>query len=179
MPDLKSLAIYVLLAMTILLGVASCASTTMLKATRTALAVQNNAMKAQKEEAADRLRALNASVLAQQKQLDEHYLAGEKNDRTNLTKITTLQSDLRKLRVASQQLLDAAAAAGITGLGGGAQQGGASAGAVAGAENRAEAYRLVPAAPDQEADDDAFDADQINAAYASCRADALKLRLKK
>ncbi|RYF29986.1 MAG: hypothetical protein EOO23_06170 [Comamonadaceae bacterium] len=173
MPDIKSLAIYVLLATTILLGIGSCAQQTVLKATRFALTTQNEAIKNQKDEAAARLKTLNATVVVQQKRLDEHYFTGEKNDKTNLAKINTLQADMRRLRAAANGLLDAAAAAGLSG---GTEQGGAPAGPLTGSLDGAEAYRLVPATPDQEADDDAYDADKINTAYASCRADALKLR---
>lgn len=183
MPDVKSILIYVLLAACVALGVASCASTTMLKSTRSALATTkatlkttNDRIREQKREAAGELRAANASVLAQQKRLDAAYQSQEKTDATNGKTIDGLRSDLRRVRAAARGLLDAADSA-RRGDGGEAQQGEAAAGAHGGAGDRAQADRVLPATADEEGDDDAYEADRVNAAYASCRADAFSVRV--
>ncbi|MBS0453951.1 MAG: hypothetical protein JSS14_21835 [Proteobacteria bacterium] len=182
MPDFRSLAIYVLLGACVLLGITAYTNSMLLDSTRKSLKQTKDALKEQgerigrqKTEAAERLRTLNASVLAQQKRLDAAHEQQEKADATNSATIDGLRADLRRMRAAARGVLNAADDAGRR-PGGGARQGEAAAGTDAGARDGAQAYRLVPATPDEEADDDAYEADRINNAYASCRADALKLR---
>jgi hypothetical protein len=173
MTDLKSAAVYVLLATTVLFGAGACAERSMRKAVSVKLETQSAVIVQRAKEADDRLRTLNASVLAQQKTLDENYIAGEKNDKTNVAKVNTLQTRLRELRDASDSLLHAAGAAGFSAR---TPEGRAVSRAIVGATDGAQAYRLFPVSPDQETDDDSTDADKINAAYVSCRLDAYKLR---
>lgn len=131
----------------------------------------------QKSEAAATLRTLNASVVAQQKIIDARYAQGEKTDAQNTQTIDGFRADLRRLRDAARRVLDAADS-----TGGGAGDRGASgevvAGPVAGPGGTAPPRGLLPAAPNPEvdADDDAYEADRINDAYRSCRADALAVR---
>lgn len=176
MPDIRSIAIYVLLATTILLGAAACSERMVLRSTKAALTAQTAALVAQKKEAAERLRELNASVLVQQTRLDEAHAKQEKYDATNTKTIEQLRVDLARMRAAARRLLGAADA--ISGPGGGAQQDPAAASTGSGFGYRAEARGVLPDAPTDEGDEDAYDADRINNAYIACRADAVSVRKK-
>lgn len=127
--------------------------------------------------AAAKLRALNASVLAVQKQLDASRELQEKKDAQGVQVADGYRRDLRAARL---QLDEARRAArGAAGGGGGSASGDDPIGAFARAGGGAEARRLLPEAPTgagAEGDADAYDADIINLAYASCRADALSIR---
>ena len=80
MPDFKLVAIYVLAALCLVLGLSTVSYRTMSKANAYALAAQNAAIKQQQKDAAEHLRALNASVLAQQTTIDQRAEAQEKRD---------------------------------------------------------------------------------------------------
>jgi hypothetical protein len=184
MPDIRSIAIYVLLATTLLLGVASCSERLLVRSTRADLVVQKAALKtqtealiAQKKEAAERLRELNASVLAQQKRLDDVHAIQEKYDVANTKTIEQLRVDLARMRAAARRLLGAADAP-VTGPGGGAEQGTDTASTGSGFGYRTQASGVLPDAPTDEGDEDAYDADRINNAYIACRADAVNVRKK-
>lgn len=127
-------------------------------------------VKAQKELAAAQLRAANASVLARQRALEDARTHQEKTDATNVDVVRTLRADLDRLREQSEHAR--------RGDGGAARRGGDPIGAFARAGGAAQARGLLPAPPAgaAEEDADAYDADIINLAYASCRADALKVR---
>jgi hypothetical protein len=129
-----------------------------------------NSVKAQKELAAVQLRTANASVLARQRALEEARAHQENTDATNLDVVRTLRADLGRLREQAERAR--------RGNGGAAQRGGDPRGAFAGAGGGAQARGLFPAPPAgaAEEDADAYDADILNLAYASCRADALKVR---
>lgn len=141
------------------------------------LRIAGEAIDKQKREARAALDAANASVLAQQKRLDAAYLSQEKTDGVNTQTVSGLRADLARLRTAAFRLLDGADGAGRRA--GDADAGGqAAADSERGLSDRAQAAGLVPVPADQEAveDDEAFDSDRINTAYASCRADALSVR---
>lgn len=177
MPDIRSLAIYVLLATTLILGVAACSERMVLRSTQAALTAQTNALKAQKEEAADRLRELNASVLAQQTRLDEAHAKQEKYDATNTKTIEQLRVDLARMRAAARRLLGAADGP-VSGPGSGAQQDPPAGSTGSGFGYRTQASGVLPNAPTDEGDEDAYDADRINNAYIACRIDAVNVRKK-
>ncbi|RST54094.1 hypothetical protein [Variovorax sp. DXTD-1] len=186
MPDLRNIAIWLLLALAVAGWGVGCAERTRAglvtnqrdeaRAERDAARGERNslsaAVTAQKAEAAATLRTLQASVLAQQKRIDEAHAAQEKTDATNLSTLAELRDRLRRER------LQRASEDARRGSGGGGAPGAPGAGADHRAAGGAQAAGLLPAAPDREADEeaDAYDADQINAAYASCRADAFGAR---
>jgi hypothetical protein len=115
----------------------------------------------QKAEAAEQLRVAQATADAKQKQIDQQHAQQEKDDASNKRTLDDLRARLVSLR-------KQASSAG-SGHGGDSAAGQAGASADAGAGSAAEAGRLLPGAADPEADD-AYDADVINSAYASCRA---------
>jgi hypothetical protein len=135
----------------------------------------------QKREAAAELRAANASALALQRAIDDGRAEQEKNDVKNREISDGLRGELRDLRTA-QRLQRAAEAARRSGGGGGGAPNPAGAAAGDSAGSAAEASRLFPAPAagagdvDSLEDFDAYEADIINLAYASCRADGLRLR---
>jgi len=148
-----------------------------LKAEKEAQARTRDAVAAQKREAANELRSANASVLATQNLLDATRAAQAKSDAANLGLVGDLRRSLLALRDARR--LQLAAEAGRRGDGGSAEQGGGGPAAPGGGRDEAAARRILPvptAGPGDEEDDDAFDADRINAAYVSCRADAVNIR---
>jgi hypothetical protein len=134
-----------------------------------------SAVGAQKKEAGEKLAALNTTMLAHQRQLDDARAAQEKNDAQNTQTVAGLRTDLRRIRAAANGLLTAAAGAG-RGDGGGGTPGQDPASADPGAAGAAQAERLVPKTAAEQGDDEAFVADTINDAYASCRADAFSIR---
>lgn len=180
LPDLRSSAIWLLLALAVAGWGVSCAERTRVgtainqrdearrerdtaRGERNSLAAN---VTAQKAEAAATLRTLQASVQAQQKRIDEAYLAQEKSDATNLATVADLRDRLRRER------LQRSAEATRGGGGGGSAPGAAGADADDRATGGAQADRILPTASDRQADEeaDAFDADQLNEAYRSCRA---------
>lgn len=105
-------------------------------------------------------------MLAQQKRVDEAYLAQDKTNATNLATVADLRDRLRRERL--QRSAEAA--------GGGAVVVAPQVRAGAGADHRAaggaeDSGRFL-AVSDREADEevDDFDADELNEAYRSCRA---------
>jgi septal ring factor EnvC (AmiA/AmiB activator) len=177
MPDLRNLAIWLLLALAVAGWGAGCvertragALTKQLKEARgerDAARRQRDSLAAaverQKAEAREQLAALTASVLAQQKRIDAAHAAQEKTDATNVSTIAGLRDRLRRERMQR--------AAEVAGRGDGGA--GAAAQAAAGADDRPEGAAAAPGLlPDPEAgaDEDAFLADQVNEAYRSCRA---------
>ncbi|MET3514373.1 hypothetical protein ABIC63_002145 [Pseudacidovorax sp. 1753] len=178
MPDLRNLAIWALLALAVAGWGVGCAErtragvlTTQLKAVtgqrdaaRQGLAELNGAVTRQKAEAAATLASLNASVLAQQKRIDAAAAAQEKTDATNGSTVEHLREQLRAARLRA-----GTAEAGGCGGGGGGAPGKAGAGAGDRAGGGAQAAGLLPD-PEAAADDDAYEADRVNLAYASCRA---------
>lgn len=179
MPDIRNLAIWVLLALAVSGWGVGCAERTRAgvlagqvkkvtgerdgaRGERDSLA---SAIEAQKAQAAATLRTLHASVLAQQKRIDAAHAAQEKTDAQNLSTVAGLRDQLRRERL--QRATEAA------GRGGGA--GGTPGQAGAGANDRAgggaQAGRPLPDETAAEAEErDAFDADELNEAYRSCRA---------
>lgn len=136
-----------------------------------------DAVAAQKREAEEKLRSLNASVLAAQNQFDASRATEAQTALENGRLLGALRDRLRDLRE-SRRLL-AVAEAGGRGDGGDPQPGAARSAAAGGGRNPAEAGGLLPAAsyrPADEGDADAFDADAINVAYIACRNDAIGLR---
>ena len=171
MPDIRNLAIWLLLALAVAGWGVGCAERTragMLAGQRDAARGEAQALRgavaAQKAEAAAKLASLTASVRAQQQRIDAAHAAREKADAQNLALVDGLRADLRRLRQQSE-------AAGRGGGGGGAA-GGAAASAGPGAGDGAAGARLLPAPADGAAseEDDAWLADLLNIAYAACRA---------
>lgn len=177
MPDIRNIAIWLLLALAVAgwgIGCAERSRAGMATNQRdearrerdTARGEHNSlaaAVTAQKAEAAATLRTMQATVLAQQKRIDEAYLAQEKTDATNLATVAALHYRLRR-----ERLQRAAEDARRGGSGGGAP-GAAGANADPRATGRAAASGLLPD-PETEADEDAYLADRVNEAYRSCRA---------
>jgi hypothetical protein len=130
-------------------------------------------IEALKKQAADQLAAEQATVLAQQKRLDAAALEQGKTDATNRAVVDRLHDELRTARLRALRAEEAR-----RGGGGGGAASGDPIGAFARAGGGAQARGLLPAPPSgaAEEDADAYDADILNLAYASCRADALKLR---
>lgn len=179
MPDIRNIAIWLLLALAVAGWGVGCAERTRAgvlagqvkkvigerdgaRGERDSLA---SAIEAQKAQAAATLRTLNASVLAQQKRIDAAHAVQEKIDAENLSTVAGLRDQLRRERL--QRAAEAA------GRGGGA--GGAAGQAGTGTDDRAgggaQAGRLLSDETAAEAEErDAFDADELNEAYRSCRA---------
>lgn len=179
MTDLRTILAGILAAACIVLGVASCASTTMLKATRASLTTTTKALndqtarlEAQKKAAAAQLATLNASIRAQQARLDATHTQQEKTDATHVQTVDGLRADLRAVRL---QLATEATRRWSSGAAGSDP---IAAFARAGAAGGAQAPGLLPGQEDLEAeeDGDTYDADVINLAYRSCRADAMSVR---
>jgi hypothetical protein len=131
-------------------------------------------IKRNKKQAADELRTANASVLAQNRKIDELYLQREKQDVLDQKVVGDAGDQLRRFR-ADSRLRDAAQGPG-RGSGGAAQQSAAVASADRGAEDGASRARLLHEQAITESDADAGLADSINVAYRSCRADAFNVR---
>lgn len=127
---------------------------------------------AQKKAATAELRTANASVLAQQNRLDA---AAQHQEKVDAQAVKTVDDLRNQLRAARAERMRHAAEEARRGRGGAAEQGQAAAGAGAGAVDRPEAAGLLPD-PEAAADDDAYDADRLNAAFASCKADAIAIR---
>ncbi|WP_155947201.1 hypothetical protein [Pseudacidovorax intermedius] len=177
MPDIRDLALWALLALAVAGWGVGCAERTRAgaltmqleavtgqrDAARQGLAELNGAVTRQKAEAAATLASLNASVLAQQKRIDAAAAAQEKTDAKNLDDISRLRVELRAARLRA-----GAGEAGGRGSGGGGAPGAAGAGTGDRAGGRAQGARLFPD-PEAAADDDAYEADRVNLAYASCR----------
>ena len=177
MPDIRNLAIWVLLALAVAGWGVGCAERTRAGALagqvkklagerdgargeRDALA---SAIDAQKAQAAATMRALNASMLAQQARIDAAHAAQEKTDAQNMSTVAGLRDQLRRERL--QRAAEAARRGG--GVGGAPGQAGAGADHRAG--GGADAPGVLPE-PEAAADEDAYLADRVNEAYRSCRA---------
>lgn len=113
---------------------------------------------AQKAEAAATLRTLQASVLAQQKRIDEVHVAQEKTDATKLATVADLRERLQRAAEDARR-----------GDGDGSAPGAPGAGAGHRAAGGVVAPGLFPN-PEAEADDDAYLADRVNEADRSRRA---------
>lgn len=182
MPDLRNLALWVLLALAVAGWGVGCAERTragsltkLLKAVkaerdaaRQGLTDLNAAVTRQKAQAAATLASLNASVLAQQKRIDAAAAAQEKTDAKALDDIGRLRGELHVARLRA-----GAAEASRRGDGGGGAPGAAGTGTGDRAGGGAQAARVLPDA-ETAADDDAFEADRVNLAYASCRATLIR-----
>ncbi|WP_295379583.1 hypothetical protein [uncultured Pseudacidovorax sp.] len=177
MPDIRNIAIWLLLALAVVGWGVGCAERTRsalldgkvktITAERDAAVNArdqlSNDITAQKAQAAAQLASLNANVLAQQKQLDAAHAAQEKADVQNLARVDALRDQLRHER------LQRFAQGPGRGAGGGRSSGQAAASAGDRAAGGAEAPGLLPNAQ-AAADDDAYQADRVNEAYRSCRA---------
>lgn len=171
MPDIRNLAIWVLLALAVAGWGGACAERTRAGVvTKQRNAAQEDAswlraaIKAQKAEASATFAALKAEAEAKQKQLDAAHAAQEKTDAQNLATVGALRDQLRRERLQR----DAEAAG--RGDGGGGAPGQAGAGAHGGTAGGAQAGGPLPDEAAAEAEErDAFDADELNEAYRSCR----------
>jgi hypothetical protein len=135
----------------------------------------SSAIETQKEEAAATLRTLNASVLAQQKTIDAAHAAQEKQDASNVQVVAGLQQGLRDaLDKRGSRLCNPAPAGRGSGGGGAAGQGAAGAGAGA-ADGTQTAGVLQPDARGL-LERLMREADAVNIAYASCKADSQTVR---
>jgi hypothetical protein len=135
----------------------------------------SSAIKTQKDEAAAMLRTINASVLAQQKTIDAARAAQEQKDATNVQVVAGLQQGLHDALATRGSRLCNPAPAGRGSSGGGAA-GQAAAGAGTGAADGAQAGGVLQ--PDAHGLLERLmkEADAVNIAYASCRADANMMR---
>ncbi|QNK65776.1 hypothetical protein [Variovorax sp. PAMC26660] len=142
------------------------------KANVTAL---SSAIKTQKDEAAATLRTISASVLAQQKTIDAAHAAQEQKDATNVQVVAGLQSGLRDALATRGSRLCNPAAAGRGGSRGGAA-GQAAVSASAGAADAAQASGVLSADAQGLLGRLMKEADDINNAYASSKADGQTVR---
>ena len=143
---------------------------------RTELAELVQAVDQQKEEAALQLAAETAAVQRLTDALAAVLQEQEGTDAKNQQTIAQLRDDLRRRsRAAGGPGLRDPWAAGCGGGGGGAE-GAAAAASQPGAQHPAEAGRLLSAQLEGLLLERFEEADAINAAYASCRADTLNLR---
>ena len=149
-----------------------------LKQAQDTLRDTKDAIEAQKKEAAEKLAAINATVVAQQKRIDDAYELQEKTDDMSSKTLEQVRAELARMRATARRMQHIPDPGAGRGDGGGSANGQASAGNGPGAEDAAQAPGVLHVSEDPEAaaDDDAYDADAINAAYASCRAQALVLR---
>ncbi|MGJ7529871.1 hypothetical protein [Variovorax sp. GB1P17] len=142
------------------------------KANVTAL---SSAIKTQKDEAAATLRTLNASVLAQQKTIDAAHAAQEQKDAANVQVVAGLQQGLHDaLTSRGGRMCNPAAAGRGSGSGGAAGQ--ATSSVEAGAADRPQAGGVLSADAQGLLGRLMKEADDVNNAYASCKADASVVR---
>lgn len=131
-----------------------------------------------KVEAAGLLATETRKVLALERQLGAVRAAQEKTDAENSKTVAALREDLRrKSRAAGGPGLRDPFAAECGG-GGGSAEGAAAAGADGGGADATETGRLLSAELEGFLIDRLSEADDINIAYASCRADSQAVRVK-
>lgn len=165
--DLKAIAIYVLAALVLVLGLSTCSYRRMFKATDFALALQNNAIKAQNTAAEQLLKKRMAERDALQKQLDERAAAQRKTDEKAVAQIGVDDKQQRAAPVRVRVHNCTRYAGG--GSGGASSQavtapetGTGDASTASGVLSKEGAQRLADALTEIEA---------MNAAYTSCRID--------
>lgn len=135
----------------------------------------SSAIETQKTEAAALLRTLNASVLAQQKTIDAARAAQEKEDATNVQVVADLRQGLHDaLTTRGGRLCNPAPAGRWRGGGGAAGQAAAPAGA--GAADGTQAGGVLQQDAQGLLERLMNEADAVNVAYASCKADAVVVR---
>lgn len=134
----------------------------------------NAAIDAQKKEASQKLADETAKVAAAEKSLNDFKNQQELKDATNRKTVAGLSARLRDAAGPAGRLRDPHAAG--CGGGGGGAQGAAAAGADDSPADRAQAGGLLSAQLTGLLQQLAADADGINLAYSSCRADAWSVR---
>jgi hypothetical protein len=142
-------------------------------ATATA-AIYDAALTKQKSQAATLLANETARVLAQQTQLQYQLQTQEVTDAQSRKTIATLAARVRSLVDDAGRLRDPNAAG--CGSGGGGAHADTATGAKSGAGDASAAGGLLSQQLTDFLFAQAADADAVNAAYASCRADSLRLR---
>lgn len=135
----------------------------------------SRAIKTQKSEAAAMLRTLNASVLAQQKTVDAAHAAQEQQDAKNVQVVAGLQQGLHDALATRGNRLCNPAPTG-RGSGGGGAAGQVAANASTGAADPAQASGLLSTDAQGLLGRLMKEADDVNNAYASCKADGVTVR---
>lgn len=166
MPDLRNYALMALAALVVVLGMSTWEYRRMFKATDFALALQNNAIKAQNTAAEQLLKRRTAERDALQKKLDDRAAAQEKTDGKAVAQIGVDDKQQRAAPVRVRVLNCTRDA----GSGGGRAPGEATAAAGAGAEDAGATSGVLSKAGARRLADALTEVETMSAAYASCRA---------
>ncbi|BEP34354.1 hypothetical protein GmRootV59_13280 [Variovorax sp. V59] len=166
MPDLRNYALTALAALTFVLGLSTWSYRTQAKASNFALALQNNAIKAQNTAAEQLLKRRTEERDALQKKLDERAAAQEKTDEKAVARIGVDDKQQRAAPV-RVRVLNCTRDAGSSG---GRTPGEATAASGAGAEDAGAASGVLSKAGAGRLADALTEIETMSAAYASCRA---------
>lgn len=170
--DLKAIAIYILAALVVVLGLSTWQYRRMFKASDFALTTQNDAIKARNAEANRRLIQLTNERDGKQAELDKRHAAQEKSD---VIAVTQIAADDRRQR-AAPVVVRVRGCARVAGGGGGGAASPAAAGAGPGPADPSPAGGLLSEAGSRRLADALTEIEKMGAAYASCRADTYSLR---
>ena len=166
MPDLRNYALTALAALTFVLGLSTWSYRTQAKATSFALALQNNAIKAQNTAAEQLLKRRTAERDALQKKLDDRAAAQEKTDGKAVAQIGVDDKQQRAAPVRVRVLNCTRDA----GSGGGRAPGDSTAAANPGAADASAASGVLSKAGARRLADALTEIETMSAAYSSCRA---------
>ena len=169
MPDLRNYAIAALAVLVLILGLSTWSYRTQAKASSYALALQNNAIKAQNTAAEQLLKKRTAERDALQKKMDERAAAQEKTDGKAVVQIAA-DDKLQRAAPVRVRVLDCARDAGS---GGGRATGEGAGFAHAGARDAGTASGVLPQTGARRLADALTEIETMSAAYDSCRARVL------
>lgn len=169
MPSLKTAALYILVALVVVLGLATWGYRTKLKAVSFALATQSTAIVQQNLAASALLKTRTAERDAMQAELNERAAAQEKTDGKAVAQIGADDKQQRSAPVRVRVLDCTRDARGS----GGSAPGGAAAATEAGAGDAGAASGVLPQAGARRLADALTEIETMSAAYASCRAGML------
>ncbi len=170
--DLKAIALYILAALVVVLGLSTWQYRRMFRASDYALTTQTDAIKARNAEANRRLIQLTNERDGKQAELDKRRAAQEKNDATAVTQVA---ADDRRQRAAPVVVRVRECTSDARVSGGGAA-GPVAAGAGPGPADQSSASGVLPDAGARRLADALTEIETLSAAYASCRADTYSLR---
>ncbi|WP_027729958.1 hypothetical protein ABL850_15520 [Variovorax paradoxus] len=168
-PDLRNYALMALALLVVVLGLSTWEYRRMFKATDFALALQNNAIKAQNTAAEQLLKKRTTERDALQMKLDERAAAQEKTDEKAVAQIGADDKQQRAAPV-RVRVLNCTRDAGSSG---GRAPGEATAAAGAGAEDSGAASGVLSKAGARRLADALTEIEMMSAAYSSCRANLL------
>lgn len=172
LPDLRTIALYVLAGLVLVLGLSTWQYRRMFKATDFALAVQNNAITAQNLAADRLLKTRTAERDALQTQLNARAAAQEKTDEKAVDQIA---ADDKRQRVAPVRVRVHNCTRDDGPSGGGAP-GSPAAAAKAGAGDADASSGVLPEAAARRFADALKEVETMSAAFSSCKVDSFEVR---